>query len=489
MSPAPDDKTTRYSRARLARDARFDGLFYVAVKTTGIYCRPICPAPAAKESNVCYYEHAAAAAASGYRPCLRCRPELAPGLAPCDSGERIFELARQRIRDGALGDSSLVEVARSLGVGERQLRRLFVDRLGVAPSGVHATQRLLLAKQLLTDTRLPVTDIAYASGYHSLRRFNQAFLDGCGMPPSRLRLNNRPTTSDTLELDLTYRPPHDFCRALAFLAARAIPGVERVDSTRYWRVIGPAESPGWISVEQSRRENALRLRIHSRQLGQLPDLLRRVRRLFDLDAQPGAVDAVLSADSRLAESVRRAAGLRVIGAFDGFETAARAVLGQQISVAAARTLSTRLVETWGTSIVLEDGSHARIFPTPSALTEASLQSIGLTAARASTLRALADATHSRRVDLETAQPLAVFVRELCELPGIGPWTAHYVAMRCLHHPDAFPASDLVVRQQLGGASPVSTAQAEALSEAWRPWRAYAVMHLWNMANEARRSRR
>jgi len=478
------DRISAFSRARLARDARFDGLFYIAVRSTGIYCRPICPAPTAQERNVSYFEHAAAAAAAGYRPCLRCRPELAPGLAPCDAGERSFELACLRIRDGALSHGTLAELAAQMGLSERQLRRLFVQRLGVAPLAVHATQRLLLAKQLLTETQLPITDIAYASGYRSLRRFNDAFGAGCGMPPSRLRKTTAPPSAESLNLKLVYRPPFDFDALLAFLAVRAIAGIEHVDGKSYRRVIGPATSPGWIGVTHDPAANALRLRVETRELSQLPDLLRRARRLFDLDAQPSAINDVLANQPRLSALVASSPGRRIAGAFDGFETAVRAVLGQQVSVAAARTLCNRLVERFGQPITLIDAPLARLFPTPVSLVSADVRSIGLPVSRARTLSSLANAVATGAIDLERTQPMAAFVKSLCELPGIGPWTAQYIAMRCLHHPDAFPAGDLVIRKQLGGGTPISIAEAEAQSQPWRPWRAYAVIHLWADAGTA-----
>ncbi len=475
-----------FARARQARDARFDGLFFVAVRSTGIYCRPICPAPTAREANVSYFEHAAAAAAAGFRPCLRCRPELAPGLAPCDAGERSFALAWQRIRDGVLDEHSLAALAAELGLSERQLRRQFVHRVGVAPLAVHTTQRLLLAKQLLTETRLPVTEIAFASGYRSLRRFNQSFLEGCGMPPTRLRQTRTGAAAvgDVLQLTLTYRPPYDFEALLDFLAARAIPGIERVESGRYWRVVGPSDSPGWLSIERAPVANALRLRVQTRRLGQLPDLIRRLRRLFDLDANPAAIGAVLGADPTLSEAIVESPGRRVPGAFDGFETAVRAVLGQQVSVAAARTLCIRLVRGWGAAVTLDDGTNGQLFPTPPVLAAADVQLIGLPRTRATSLRRLAQAVCDGTLDLEHLQPLEEFNRRIGALPGFGPWTAHYIAMRCLHHPDAFPAGDLVLRKQLGNAQPLSTAQVEQRSAVWRPWRAYAVMHLWSMASAA-----
>jgi len=481
MSQIDAAQLSAYSRARLARDARFDGLFFIAVRSTGIYCRPICPAPTAIERNVSYYRHAAAASAAGFRPCLRCRPELAPGLAPCDAGARSFELAWQRVRDGALDQASLAELADEIGVSDRQLRRQFIQQLGCPPLKVHLTQRLLLAKQLLTETRLPITEIAYASGYRSLRRFNQAFLEGCGMPPTRLRAGASNTDEGSLCLRLVYRPPYDLDTTLQFLAQRALPGLESVSGARYSRLIGPADAPGWIHVEPDGSKNTLRLLIEAPRLPALPDLIRRLRRVFDLDAQPQQIAEALGSDPALSRSVAAHPGLRVVGAFDGFETAVRAVLGQQISVAAARTLCIRLLERWGRPVSMPNGDGARLFPPAAALAMADLRDIGLPGRRAATLNALAQAVCEARIDLEHVQPLANLVERLCALPGIGAWTAHYIAMRCLHHPDAFPAGDLIIRQQLGDAEPLSTRAAELRAEGWRPWRSYAVMHLWRMA--------
>ncbi len=475
------DSRTRFQRARLARDARFDGLFFIAVRTTGIYCRPICPAPTAKEANVDYFEHSAAAAASGYRPCLRCRPELAPGRAPCDGNTLAFELAWQRVRDGALNEMSVAQLADEIGLSERQLRRQFVQHVGAAPLAVHTTQRLLLAKQLLTETRLPVTDIAFASGYRSLRRFNQAFVEGCGMPPSRLRVATAENPGETIRLKLVYRPPYDFAGILDFLATRAIDGLEQVDAVSYRRVLGPADAPAWVNISQASAPNTLLLQIEAQHLPLLPDVIRRVRRLFDLDAQPDAIARVFATDPLLASAVQAAPGIRVPGAFDGFETAVRAVLGQQVSVAGARTLCTRLVHAWGASVSTAEAANTRLFPTATVLADADVKSIGMPTARANSIRTLARAARDGEIDLERMQPLAAFVDLLCTLPGIGPWTAHYIAMRCLHHPDAYPAGDLVVRKQLGVGEAISTADAERRAETWRPWRSYAVMHLWRLS--------
>lgn len=478
MSSLASPPSEAWSHARRSRDARFDGLFFIAVRSTGIYCRPVCPAPSPKEGNIVYYRQAAAAAADGFRPCLRCRPELAPGLAPCDSGERGFDLAWQRVREGALDQVSVAGLAAELGVSERQLRRQFLQRIGVTPKAVHNHQRLLLAKQLLSETRLAVTEVAFAAGFRSLRRFNQAFLEQCGMPPTRIRARPaRAAAVGEISLKLAYRPPYDFAGLLAFLGGRAIDGIERIHAGGYERVLGPAERPVLLRIEPIPGEHALRLRLDG-QPSDLPDLLRRLRRLFDLDADPAAIADRLAVDPRLAAAIAAQPGRRMPGAFDGFETAVRAVLGQQVSVAAARTLCIRLVERFGTPVRLTDGREGRLFPSAKVLAEAAVGGIGLPGARANTLRGLARAVASGRIDLERAQPLEQWVESLCALPGIGPWTAQYMAMRCLHHPDAFPAGDLVLRKRLGEGAPLPEREAERRSQSWRPWRAYAVAHLW-----------
>ncbi|MFA5683126.1 MAG: AlkA N-terminal domain-containing protein [Lysobacteraceae bacterium] len=474
-----------FSRARRARDARFDGRFFVAVHSTGIYCRPVCPAAIALERNVRYFRHAAAAAAAGFRPCLRCRPELAPGAAPCDGGGRLVDLALRRIRAGALEEGDVGSLARGLGIGERQLRRLFAARIGAGPLDVHLNQCVLLAKQLLTETDMPVLDVALASGFSSLRRFNAAFRQRAGLTPSALRRQPRAVSGSELRLQLAYRPPYDFAALLAFLRRREIAGVERIDAQRYSRLLPGARRSGWLEVSATPSRHALTLRLDLPDLEQLPALLRRLRRLFDLDADPLAIDAVLDADPLLQGLGQRFPGQRLPGAFDGFETMVRAVLGQQVSVAAASTLMNRVVQRFGEVLPGGDGDQRR-FPRPSVLAEADFDGIGLTQARARCLRALASAVAEGRLAAEPGgEDADVWRRQALSLPGIGPWTAEYMAMRVLHDPDAFPAGDLVLRRQLGADKPLSERAAEQRSLAWRPWRAYALMRLWRAAAESK----
>ncbi|MGA9520419.1 MAG: AlkA N-terminal domain-containing protein, partial [Myxococcaceae bacterium] len=326
-------------RARKARDPRFDGLFFTAVKTTGIYCRPLCPAPAPKPHNIRYFPTAAAAAAAGYRPCLRCRPELSPDAWTRGSNDAV-QRALSLIADGALQESSIEALAERVGIGSRQLRRLFLARTGATPIAVHSTRRLLMAKQLLTETSMPVIEVALASGFNSLRRFNAAFREGCGMPPTAIRRLNPQIPAGSMSLRLGYRPPFDFGAVLAFLARRAIPGVERVTDASYERLIGAST---WLRVTAHAQRPELLLELSDADPRAIPDIVRRVRRVFDLDADLATVHAVFEGAPLLAGAVRRRPGLRVPGGWDGFEVALRAVLGQQVSVAGATTLARRLV--------------------------------------------------------------------------------------------------------------------------------------------------
>jgi len=476
-----------YERARLARDARFDGVFFTAVRSTGIYCRPMCPAPAPKPANVTYYPSAAAASAAGYRPCLRCRPELSP-QAQQHLSEETVQRALALIGEGVLQEHTVQALADEVGLGARQLQRQFLQRLGATPAQVHATRRLLLAKQLLTETALPITQVALAAGFNSLRRFNAAFLEGCGMPPSALRRQREEVPGGELTLRLGYRPPLDFEAMLAFLRKRAIPGIEHIGAHGYRRVIGPPDASTLIEVTASAQRPELLLRIGQTDPRHIPDIVRRVRRLFDLDADLRAVHATLAREPLLAKAIERRPGLRVPGGWDGFETAVRAILGQQVSVAGATTLAARLVERHGAA---RDGMPPgldRVFPTPRQLFDAPLETLGLPRSRAATLRALAAACLDGRLHFGAGQRLDAFVERCTALPGIGRWTAHYIAMRALTLPDAFPAGDLILQQVLGAPDRLSERQTEARSQAWRPWRSYAVLQLWHLADDLKKEK-
>lgn len=479
-------------QARLSRDARFDGLFFTAVSSTGIYCRPVCPAPSPKRENVRYYANAAAAEAAGFRPCLRCRPELAPGNDEWQRGDHVVARALKLIETGALAEQSLDELAQRVGIGARQLRRLFVERVGAPPISVHTTRRLLFAKQLLTETALPVTEVALASGFRSLRRFNAAFAQANRIPPRELRRHPRAAAGAALVLRLGYRPPYDFPGLLGFLRTRALPGVELVDDGSYARVFGPADAPGWLRLSAwPNGEHALRLQLHCPQPARLLGVVTTLRRMFDLDANPQAIADTFRHDAVLGPLLARHPGLRLPGGWDGFEIAVRAILGQQISVAAARTLATRIVQRWGEPLPAPPlPGLERLFPTPAALAQADLREIGLTATRAATIGGMAQAVLDGRVDFCADQSLDAFVARWVALPGIGEWTAHYIAMRALSAPDAFPAADLILRREATtDAVPLGTKALNERANAWRPWRAYAVIHLWRGASEAPPPRR
>ncbi|HEX7339033.1 MAG TPA: AlkA N-terminal domain-containing protein [Rhodanobacteraceae bacterium] len=468
--------------ARLTRDVRFDGLFFTAVESTGIFCRSVCPAPPAKAANVRYYASAAAALAAGFRPCLRCRPEAAPLASPWRLRNALVTGALQLIDDGLLDRAPIATLAARVGVGERQLRRVFAATLGASPVEVAATRRLLLAKQLLDDTTLPVTDVALAAGYGSVRRFNTAFRAAYKMAPRELRRTRRPTTGEGVHLRLPCRAPFDFAGLLAFFRQRAMPGTETVDAHSYARAFSWGGENGTLRVGKHADEAALDVHVRHPQVRALPDVIACVRRLFDVDTDARAVADVLRRDPLLAPLVKRHPGIRLAGGWSGFEMAVRAVLGQQISVAAARTLVGRLIARWGQPLGAPQGELRCVFPTPEALCDADVGAIGLTRKRAETLRGVARALVDGHVDFRPEQGLDAFVTTWTALPGIGPWTAHYLAMRAFGHPDAFPAADLVLRKVVGGTTPVTTNQLERRAAAWRPWRAYATLLLWRAAS-------
>jgi len=470
--------------ALTSHDPRFDGVFFVGVTSTGIYCRPICPAKVPQRKNCRFFESAEAAEKASFRPCLRCRPELAPGNAPVDSAHRIAHLMVHRINEGLIDDGAhLEEIAAQFEISSRQLRRIVQKELGVSPIELMQTRRLLLAKQLLTETRLPVTEIAFASGFSSLRRFNDAFSGQYRMPPTRLRKEAAEhgatiNAADTSTLQLSYRPPYDWEAILEFLRTRMIKDVEYISEGSYLRTVRLGKHTGWIMVTHAPEKRALLVEFTHSLSPVLPALLGRLRNLFDLAARPDLIAAHLVKDRLLKKGVMARPGLRVPGAFDGFEAAVRAILGQQITVKAATTVGGRFAAAFGRKIQTPFPELTRLTPLAEHVAEAGFGDIarlGIISARARSIIALARAFHSGTLQLEAGAVPEAAIAQMVAIPGIGQWTAHYIAMRVLRWPDAFPKEDVAVRNALGG---VSARKAEEMSQGWRPWRSYAVVHLW-----------
>jgi AraC family transcriptional regulator of adaptative response / DNA-3-methyladenine glycosylase II len=422
-----------------------------------------------------FYSSAAAAEAASFRPCLRCRPERAPGLAPIDAVSRLVGAAIAGIEEHALSSARVGELAASLGVSDRHLRRVTEAELGVSPIELAQTQRLLLAKRLLGDTRLSQTEIAFASGFGSVRRFNALFKSRYGLSPRALR--GTATAAAGLHCQLEYRPPFAWHSLLEYLRRRAIPGVEMVDETHYRRTVAIDDCRGWIAVSLGKRANSLNLEMSPSLAPVIAAVIVRVKRLFDLGAVPDAVSALLLKDPTLARVVRRIPGLRVAGAFDGFELAVRAILGQQISVKGATTLAGRWACAFGVPIATPYPELNRLTPAAqrmACVAANEISALGVVSARARCLSLLAPAILERRVVLTFAPNVDEQIEALMRLPGIGPWTAQYIAMRALHWPDAFPSGDLMLMR----AANANQRQLQERSQAWRPWRAYAVHYLW-----------
>jgi AraC family transcriptional regulator, regulatory protein of adaptative response / DNA-3-methyladenine glycosylase II len=461
-----------------AKDARFDGTFFVGVSTTGVYCRPVCRVRTPGRDRCSFFRNAASAEAAGFRPCLRCRPELAPGAAPVDAAQRVANMAVARIDAGALGEGSVEDLARELGIGARQLHRVVEAEYGVGPLALAQTRRLLLAKQLLTDTSLRVIDVAFASGFSSVRQFNRAFRESYRLNPLSLRSRQSSKLGPQVVLKLGFRPPLAWLPLVRFLAGRAGTRTECVVGERYVRTVRLGKHRGFIVAEPLGR-SVLGVLVSPSLLGVLPELRVRLRRLFDLEANPAVIDEFLSRQDGLGRYLEHTAGLRVPGAFSGFELALRAVLGQQVTVKAATTIFGRFVETFGQSIETSEPGVDRVAPEAEDIANATLQQIidrGLTQKRAESVRALARALADGKLRLDPPVDLVSMRAALQELPGIGPWTAEYIAMRALGDPDAFPHSDLGLMRALELERPQALL---ARAEAWRPWRAYAALHLWH----------
>jgi AraC family transcriptional regulator, regulatory protein of adaptative response / DNA-3-methyladenine glycosylase II len=475
-------------RALQSRDARFDGLLFVAVTSTGIYCRPVCPARTPKFGNCRFFGSAAAAQEAGFRPCLRCRPETAPDMASWRGTSNTVSRALALITDGALdGDGTNVEkLAERLGLGERQLRRLFLQHLGASPIAVAQTRRVLFAKQLIHETRMPMTEVALAAGFGSIRRFNETFRDLFQRPPSALRRKSSasPESAEAgVTLRLRYRPPYDWDSMLGYLRARAIPQVEMVENGVYRRTVEIDGFAGSVEVAHLPQRQSLSVSIRFPNVASLPAIVARVRRVFDVGADIETIDAHLSHDPLLAPLVAQRPGLRAPGGWDGFELAVRAILGQQITVVAARRLAGELVALHGKAVPEGHGGYpglSRVFPTARSVARAKSIGLGMPLARQLSLKALAEATEN---DPNLFRPFGTIeeaIARLRSIRGVGEWTAQYIALRALREMDAFPASDIGL---LRGAAvmdgtPSSSAHLLSRSEAWRPWRAYAAQHLW-----------
>jgi AraC family transcriptional regulator of adaptative response / DNA-3-methyladenine glycosylase II len=472
-----------------ARDARFDGCFFTGVTSTGIYCRPVCRVRTPKRENCRFFGHAAQAEQAGFRPCLRCRPELAPHSLRWSIQDASAVLARQAVRlldepdawkDGA---PVLEQLAARLGVSDRHVRRIFESEFGVSPVQYLQTRRLLTAKQLLADTDLPITQVALMSGYSSVRRFNAAFAGHYGLNPTQLRRVGGERAGKGICVKLGYRPPYDVEAMLAFFRKRQIAGVEFMPADRQELArslaleSAGARHSGWIAAEFLPDQHQVQLRVSDSLRGALPLVIRRVRAWLDLDADPRSINAVLH------ERFPQGDGLRVPGAMSGHELAVRAVLGQQITVAAARTLAQRLVDRFGEPVETPWPEVGRLFPTPAALAGAggdALGQLGIVRQRQAAIVAISEAVAARRLELHAGADVHATIAALKELPGIGEWTAQYIAMRALRWPDAFPAGDVALHKALDVASAKNPArEAEAASQAWKPWRSYAVIRAWS----------
>ena len=468
-------------RAVCSRDARFDGQFFTAVTSTGIYCRPICPAPTPKAEHVRFYACAAAAEADGFRACRRCRPEASPGSPDWNVRADLVARALRLIAEGMVDTDGVAGLAQRLAISERHLHRELTTEVGVGPLALARTRRAQTARLLIDETALPLTEIAFAAGFASLRQFNETMLAVFGCPPSALRRRGHPENpgGGGLTVHLSYRPPFDTESLLAFLGQRALPGVEEVSAGRYRRSVALPRSTGIIELEPSQANHQVILRMWLTDLRDVGLLVQRCRQFLDLDTDPATIAAQLSAHPMLGPLVARHPGLRVPGTLNGFELAVRAIVGQQVSVAGARTMVGRLVQALGEPLPRANGSLTHLFPTPERIAQADLQALGFTIRRAAALRALAEKVASGDITLDHGADRAKTMAQLLDVPGIGSWTAAYISMRALGDPDAFPATDLGLRHALElHSSALTQRQLLAEAEAWRPWRSYAVMHLW-----------
>lgn len=461
-------------RARISRDARFDGKFFIAVKTTGIYCRPICPSRTSNSCNVSYYPSAAAAAEAGFRPCLRCRPEAAPGTPAWMGTSAVVKKALRLIDEGILDRASVDELADKLGLGSRHLRRLFLQHVGASPISFAQTRRLQFAKRLLDETNLPITQIALASGFGSLRRFNTAFLQTYGRAPRELRkhFNEAADADDEVILKLSFRPPYDWKQVRDFLLVHHTPGVEQIDEQGYSRTLRTANGFAIVNVRPLLHEDALELRVSGAAPTSLFQISSAARRVFDTSADPALTTFAFRTDPLLGPCVEERPGLRIPGEWDAFECAVGAILVED------QTLMAQVVERFGEKIGKHASSLTSLFPTPQAVAGGDFAGLGIARSRVNTLHALAHAVVDGTLDFSASSESVI--ESLTRVPGIDSSMANYIALRSLGEPDAFPANDPALRLAVSNTDrPLSSQQLEARSEAWRPWRSYAALHLWS----------
>jgi len=473
------DPDTCY-QTMLSRDRRFDGWFFVGVSSTGIYCRPVCPVRTPMRQNCHFFSNAAAAERAGFRPCLRCRPELAPGNGLLDVSSRLAQSAAVLVDEGFLNDGSVADLAARVGVTDRHLRRIFEAEFGVSLIEFAQTQRLLMAKRLLTDTRLPVSMVALASGFGSVRRFNDLFLKRYGLNPLRFRKGIDASTAESMTFALGYRPPFCWSGVLSFLACRHINAVEHIDDDTYSRTIvlkqGGRDIPGWISVRHNPHRYALEVTFPVALAPVVGQVLARVRRLFDLAARPDLIDA------HLGDLAAASPGKRVPGTFDGFEIVVRAIVGQRRPLSDTRALLSHMAERVGTQTTAPFGLTT-IFPCASTfarLPVPALEDIGVARLHAEAIITVAQKVSSGCIDLEPAAPLETTLSTLRGIEGIGEWAVQYIAMRSLGWPNAFPENDPALQKMPGVASPL---ELDRLAEKWQPWRAYAAIRIWERFDE------
>ncbi|HVX11373.1 MAG TPA: AlkA N-terminal domain-containing protein [Pirellulales bacterium] len=475
-------------RAVLARDARYDGRFFTCVRTTGIYCRPICPTRPPKFENCVFVPTAAAAQEAGFRPCLRCRPESSPQLDAWQGTLATVSRAWKLIEAGALDEGNVASLAERLGIGDRQLRRLLRQHVGASPITMAQTRRVLLAKQLIHQTQLSMIDVALASGFGSVRRFNETFQKLYGRPPSAIRRRELASSSADLSILLPYQSPYDWQKMLEFLRTRAIAEVETISGNAYMRTVDLDGQAGTVCVSDAPEQSSLRVVFRIPRLEVLPSLITRLRRQFDLAADPHSIARVLSQDADLAPLVRARPGLRVPGGWDGFEVAVRAVIGQQITLKGATRLLGQLAIRLGSPLPLVEAEHvglSRLFPRPEQLQREAIRELGIPMARVESLLAIAAACGANPQIFDPQRDLAESVASLRSLRGVGEWTAQYIAMRAMGESDAFLAGDVGLQRRLArGNQKLASSQLLARAEGWRPWRAYALLHVWMADKEA-----